>query len=155
MTTIRKAVKHKKNKKKLFQNNFTSSVFHIFTLKQGQKWKPKPYSDSPWKGASNHVYYKASAQGKSVWKILRMNSTDTKKSAILSIFVFKIAQKCRIPGDGGTSHLIERHLLYNSDNTEYPAFQKHAKYLMNTTKYCFLDVLSLRKFIELPPKLHD
>jgi len=80
-----------------------------------------------------------------------MNSTDTKKSAILSIFVFTIAQKCRIAGDGGTSHLIERHLLYNPENTEYPAFQTHAKYLMNITKYCFLHVLSIRKFIELPP----
>ena len=151
MSKIQIGVKHEKTKKKIFQKYFTSSFLKIFTLKRGQKWKPKPYSDSPWKGASNHVYYKASAQGKSVWKILRMNSTDTKKSAVLSIFVFTITLKCRIPGDGGTSHLIERHLLYNPGNTEYSAFQTHAKYLMNTTKYCFLHVLSVRKLIELPP----
>jgi hypothetical protein len=84
-----------------------------------------------------------------------MNSTDMKKIAIFSNFVFTITLKCRIAGDGGITHLIERHLLYNPDDAEYSAFQKQTKYLMIITKYCFLHVLPMSKFIEVLQKLLD
>jgi hypothetical protein len=104
-----------KSTKTCFFLIFINGFWQFSPLKQGQKWNAIPSSDSSWKGASSHDKHDLGFEKN--W-ILNMYTLLMNRPILGRLII----PKSRIARYSGTAYSIDNFLLYNTSNTEYPAF---------------------------------